>query len=183
MTRLYQNDKVCARHLFTFLDIYQNDKRQQHRVMSTIEETRRKNARQLATLAGSDAAFADKVGISASRVSQLIGKAPTKNIGHTTARRIEAAFGKATGWLDAPHNIAEQNEVVAADRSATGVTSRAASGEEIGEAMERFQRIASLYWQSTDGGQQTILRMAERAEKLPNRGASDGQQEGRGKRV
>lgn len=72
--------------------------------MATIQEIRRINARKLAARAGSDAIFADRVGISPSRVSQLIGKTPVKNIGHTTARRMESALGEEPGWLDVLHD-------------------------------------------------------------------------------
>lgn len=69
--------------------------------MKTIQEIRRENARSLAAKAGGSAAFAERVDLSESRVSQLIGKNPTKSIGHNTARRIEQAFNVPEGWLDA----------------------------------------------------------------------------------
>lgn len=43
------------------------------------------------------------VDLADSYVSQIIGINPTKNIGATTARKIEAAFGKPKGWLDKHH--------------------------------------------------------------------------------
>jgi phage repressor protein C with HTH and peptisase S24 domain len=61
------------------------------------------NARHLASQAGSPAEFGRKTGMSDSQVSQLIGENPTKNIGNKIARRIEEAFDKNAGWLDAVH--------------------------------------------------------------------------------
>ena len=49
------------------------------------------------------AAFADITGIGPARASHLVGQNPSRNIGHKTARRIERAFGKPEGWLDADH--------------------------------------------------------------------------------
>lgn len=102
MPLLYQMDKVSTRNFFPFLDIYRMDKSGQDARM-TIEEIRRENARALASLAGGRGIFAEQVELSESRVSQLIGINPTKNIGRSTARRIEQAFNKPVGWLDVLH--------------------------------------------------------------------------------
>lgn len=66
------------------------------------DEITRANARML--MADSTAAaFGERVGLSNSQVSQMLGKNPRRNIGFKLARRIEEAFGKPTGWLDEPH--------------------------------------------------------------------------------
>jgi hypothetical protein len=48
-------------------------------------------------------AFADITGVGSARASHLVGRNPSRNIGHKMARRIERAFGKPEGWLDADH--------------------------------------------------------------------------------
>jgi hypothetical protein len=65
----------------------------------------RANTRYLANSVGPATRFAEIVDLPDSYVSQIIGINPTKNIGPTTARKIEAAFGKPRGWLD--HNRPE----------------------------------------------------------------------------
>lgn len=73
----------------------------------TREDTRRNRARELAMgLEGGRTEFARMVGMTSSQVSQIIGKTPVKNIGNSIARRIEVAFDKPTGWLDAEPNSA-----------------------------------------------------------------------------
>jgi len=67
------------------------------------EENRRENARRLATKCGGRAEFGRMLGMEASQVSQIIGKTPTKNIGNSIAKRIEAAFHLPAGYLDDAH--------------------------------------------------------------------------------
>jgi transcriptional regulator with XRE-family HTH domain len=69
----------------------------------TYADISRRNARVLADSVGGFARFAEKVGVSESQVSQLLGKNPIRNIGVKTARRIEEAFDKPLGWIDQPH--------------------------------------------------------------------------------
>ena len=75
--------------------------------MGKIEDTRRKNARQLAAITGGPAKFARKTGLSDSRVSQIIGENFTRNIGNKTAQLIESSFGKPEGWLDSNNGQSE----------------------------------------------------------------------------
>jgi plasmid maintenance system antidote protein VapI len=71
-------------------------------LLPTIERIRRRNAQSLTEHIGTTA-FADITGIGPARASHLVGQNPSRNIGHKTARRIERAFGKPEGWLDADH--------------------------------------------------------------------------------
>jgi hypothetical protein len=69
-----------------------------------IKEIRRDNARWLlAQDPEGKTGFMDKTEKDDSRVSQIIGKNPIKNIGHKTAREIEIAYEKPRGWLDIIH--------------------------------------------------------------------------------
>lgn len=77
------------------------------RTMKTVKEIRLENARSLA-LEG-PAEFARRIESSTQQVNQVMGPAPTRNIGDKLARRIEAAFGHPEGWLDVEHT-AEQND-------------------------------------------------------------------------
>lgn len=149
MPSLYQNDKVNSRHLFTVLDIYQFGNTVQYSGM-TNAEIRRENARWLSTQCGGPTQFADKLELSQSRVSQLIGQNPIKNIGSATARKMEEAFGKPMGWLDTPHAWEEE---------AKGTSMQAPN-----IALE-ISRLVSLYAEASEDGRNQIMRMAESAEK------------------
>lgn len=72
--------------------------------LQTAAETRRQNLRRLIEEAGSPAATAKLLGMDGSQLSQIAGRNPTRDIGTTIARRIEAAFKRPAGWLDVPHS-------------------------------------------------------------------------------
>jgi len=78
------------------------------RTMKTVKEIRLENARALAN--EGPAEFARRIDSSTQQVNQVIGPAPTRNIGDKLARRIETAFGRPEGWLDVQHD-SEQNDV------------------------------------------------------------------------
>lgn len=82
--------------------VYPNDKFVDDAGM-TREETRRENARKLASGKGGKTEFARLVAMEPSQVSQLIGPKPTKNIGNSIARRIERAYQLPEGWIDVSH--------------------------------------------------------------------------------
>lgn len=147
---LYQNDKVHARKFFTFLDIYQNGKNAEDSAM-TNAEIRRENARWLAQQCGGNARFAEIMELEESRVSHLIGKNPVKNIGTATARKIEVAFEKPTGWLDIP--------------SAWKVEAKSAESYLVTLNPEDLARLIYLFGKATSTGKSQILRMAESAQK------------------
>lgn len=73
----------------------------------TREEIRRENARSLADSVGGQTEFGRALNMVPSQVNQLIGKTPVKNIGNSIAKRIEQAFNKPDGWLDASHREAD----------------------------------------------------------------------------
>lgn len=114
--------------------------------MGKIDETRRKNARQLATSAGGPAKFARKTGLSDSRVSQIIGENFTRNIGNKTATLIEISFEKADGWLDSDNDYSEIRN------------SNGASGEK-----DALQNIRLVYL--TDDEQEIISNFREADER------------------
>lgn len=62
----------------------------------------------LAKEAGSKAKFAEVIERSPGQVGHFIGKTPTKNIGKSLARHIEAKCGKPEGWLDVNHDSDEE---------------------------------------------------------------------------
>lgn len=64
------------------------------------QEIRLRRVRELVAAEGGLARFAERLGISNSQVSQFAGKNPTRNIGNAVAAKIEAAYGKPSGWLD-----------------------------------------------------------------------------------
>lgn len=78
--------------------------------MKKAEDIRLENARELAKLAGSNAAFADRINRSPTQVSRFLGKGATTAIGPKMARHIEHCFLKPSGWLDQSHNRDEIKE-------------------------------------------------------------------------
>ena len=76
-----------------------------------INEIRRLNARALARLSGSNAAFGRAIGKSPAQVNNWIGKNPIKNIGSDSARHIEQAYDKYHGWLDTLQSQTDSNVV------------------------------------------------------------------------
>lgn len=98
-SRLYHNDKLFIKRL-----IYLSAKSADTAYM-TVEKTRLTNVRALIKEAGGPAAAAERLNMDRSQLSQIAGRNPTRNIGATIARRIEAAWGKPTGWLDGTHEV------------------------------------------------------------------------------
>ena len=71
----------------------------------TIIAVRLANARALSQQVGGQSRFADRLNMSRQQASHIIGSTPHKGIGHTMARRIEAAFEVPMGWLDQDHTL------------------------------------------------------------------------------
>lgn len=125
----------------------------------TNADIRRENARQLASDCGGMAAFGEKLDMTPSQVSQLIGKNPSKNIGNSIARRIEDAFNKERGWLDLHHAAPDQEAVSAAAELFEKVSHGYVRADELTTLIDLFSK-------STPNGRKFILRSAANAEKL-----------------
>ena len=72
-------------------------------------DIRRLNLRQLVREFGSTARLAEAAGSSAKTLDQILAGTPLESgqprgIGHNLARRLEAAAGRAPGWLDVLHD-------------------------------------------------------------------------------
>lgn len=130
----------------TFWGMYQNGKDRHDSVMTT-DEIRRENARWLASKNGGPKRLAELLDVAEARISHLIGKNPVKNIGTQTARRIEQAYGKPTGWLDTPNAWASED-----------TSPRIVNADDV-------SRLVALFSQSTEEGRLQILRAAEIAAK------------------
>lgn len=76
-----------------------------------IDAIRLRNLRTLRARYGSQTILADAIGLTASALSQYIGKTPTRAIGSTQARVIESALNLPVGWLDVQHGEGEQGGV------------------------------------------------------------------------
>lgn len=50
------------------------------------------------------AEFADKLGVTASQLSQVTSARHVRNIGDALARRVESSFGLPKGWMDSIHS-------------------------------------------------------------------------------
>lgn len=88
---------------------------------------------------------------------------------------VDALWLSEGGTLQPSRSAPMQQGAAASEEAANDAASKA--------VLERFQRIASIYWQSSEAGQLRILRMAENVQKSSKMGASGEQQEVRGKRV
>lgn len=75
--------------------------------MKTLQDTRAKNLKTLIAEAGSQAKLADRIGVSASVVSQL--STGHRSIGEKLARKIETSTGRPLLWLD-QGEVVEQPE-------------------------------------------------------------------------
>lgn len=71
--------------------------------MKTINEIRIDNAKALRDSSGGNSQFAYRLDRAPTQISRLIGPSPTKKIGNSLARHIEACFQLPEGWLDRDH--------------------------------------------------------------------------------
>jgi transcriptional regulator with XRE-family HTH domain len=76
--------------------------------------------------------FGQRVGVSPAYLSHL--RCDRKNVGHATARKIEAAFRLETGWMDSTHDVVA--DVDDATREAMALFAGASSG--VKEAMSNL---------------------------------------------
>jgi DNA-binding transcriptional regulator YdaS (Cro superfamily) len=91
--------------------------------MPTIDDIRRKNLATLITEAGGNKAFAERLGVAESQLSQWANGSANSATGKPrgmrveTAQRLERAGGKPQGWLDQQHgnDAAEETEHTQAD--------------------------------------------------------------------
>jgi SOS-response transcriptional repressor LexA len=74
-------------------------------------QTRKDRLKTLVDVEGSTASFARKYGLDPTYISQMLNG--HRNIGEKTARKIEVATGKPTGWLDAAHEPANISPAIA----------------------------------------------------------------------
>ncbi|OBS98391.1 hypothetical protein A9259_08000 [Vibrio cyclitrophicus] len=72
--------------------------------MKTIEEVRLQNARTLLARYKTLSEFANVLDRSATQISRVMGKNPSKTIGSKLARHIESCTSMQTGWLDLDHS-------------------------------------------------------------------------------
>lgn len=88
------------------MHIYRHAKRWDDLSMD-IKEIRRNNLRHLQNQSIRDgeskADFAERVGTSASTISQILGAKAVRNLGDELARKIESSLGLSHGWLDQQH--------------------------------------------------------------------------------
>lgn len=91
--------------------MYQLDTQIYSYVMKKIEDLRLENARTLAKKFSTLADFADAIDRSATQVSRIIGKNPSKSIGSKMARHIEHCFNLDEGWLDSDHQNKFANHI------------------------------------------------------------------------
>lgn len=81
--------------------------------MLDVSEIRLINAREIVRKeCESLADFADKIDRAPTQISRIIGKRPTKSIGHKMARHIELCFNLPAGWLDQNHESAQEIESI-----------------------------------------------------------------------
>jgi len=103
--------KVSLRRIYYFSHRLNNGQ------MNTIEHIHRENLQTLAREFGGVAAVAAKIGCSSSQYSQWMNGSENSGTGKprgmrpASARRIEKATGKPTGWMDQLHRVEAQGDV------------------------------------------------------------------------
>lgn len=130
------------------------------------QEIRLRRVHELVAVEGGLARFAERVGMSNSQVSQFAGKNPTRNIGNGVAAKIEAAYGKPAGWLDAAEDDVLQPEESQQDqggdlralqiREAKRILDQlddAALSTALGALQELFKRASHAAGETPAGGQ------------------------------
>ncbi len=65
-----------------------------------IRGIRRNNLARLIAEAGGQKALADRSGVSAAYLSQVLSARVPRNVGHNLARRLERGMAKPYGWMD-----------------------------------------------------------------------------------
>lgn len=65
-----------------------------------IRVIRRHNLLHLVREAGGQKPLADRSGVSAAYISQVLSRKVNRHVGHSMARRLEAGMGKPYGWMD-----------------------------------------------------------------------------------
>ena len=132
--------------------------------MANIKDIRRTNARRLAQEAGGPADFARKVGFTDTRVSQLIGKNFTRNIGDRAAKMIEDAFKLSEGWLDTEKDPEPESASVSV-REETAEYGLRQSDVNLVWVTAREMALLSKFRESTMSGMVYIEIAADTSEK------------------
>jgi transcriptional regulator with XRE-family HTH domain len=113
--------------------------------MTTIDEIHRENLELLAAEAGGKGVLAERLGKSASQVSQwLNGSADSKTgkargIRPASCRAIEIAFEKPVGWMDISHAVVESARQPSTAKTKLGQKSDSVTPEEIIELITLFK--------------------------------------------
>lgn len=137
--------------------------------MKTIEEIHRENLQALVDEFGSVTAVAGKIVCSDSQYSQWLngsinsGTGKPRGLKPSSARRIEKACGKPTGWLDREHPIVQVEAAAAPPRMIYKWVS------------EEEARLVSDFRTSSAIGRGVILDAAATAEKVIAPGSADHQ--------
>jgi hypothetical protein len=104
------------------------------------------NLRNLITdrAAGSVGRFAEEMGFESPTIlSQVAGKAYSRNIGHSLARRIENAARLPKGWLDHDHSVAPDTAPIPGGRT------------------ERAMKVVKLIEQLPDGARELAEQLID----------------------
>lgn len=137
--------------------------------MKTIEEIHRENLQALVDEFGSVTAVAGMIVCSDSQYSQWLngsinsGTGKPRGLKPSSARRIEKACAKPTGWLDREHPLTPKESVAAPPRMIYKWVS------------EEEARLVSDFRTSSPIGRETILNAAAVSEKIITPGAADNQ--------
>lgn len=65
-----------------------------------IREIRHQNLTRLVAEAGGQKALAERCGLSAAYICQMLSEKVNRHVGHNAARRLEKGMGKPYGWMD-----------------------------------------------------------------------------------
>lgn len=128
-----------------------------------IEEIRRMRLREVAKALGGPAKLGRKLEKSDSRISQIIGKNPTRNIGTNQAREMEVKLGLVRGALDRPPEaesaVAKGLRAISGDAvSVDRLSARGSMGS--GHELAEVDHVVEKLTLTADWVKQTLPRLS-----------------------
>lgn len=142
----------------------------QRRDMTTIELIHRANMAILVDECGGTTALGDKIGVSASQISQWLngsinsGTGKPRGMHPNSCRKLEGACGKPVGWMDKSHapDDAGANALGGADAQVENVVSdKPAVNSNLQQALLDQAKLLTLFWSADDIGRSNILDYAQ----------------------
>jgi hypothetical protein len=121
-----------------------------------IRVIRRHNLLHLVREAGGQKRLAERTGVSAAYLSQVLSRKVNRHVGHSLARRLESGMEKPYGWMDVlPPGVQPAAALSGAVREVDGVVRRYGLARDEGA---RFDGVLALAAEA--GGAEALARRA-----------------------